>query len=124
MEKESRFSSWFRFLLPFAASAIFTLGVYSSQTESNKRELNNRIDSVHLSVQASLEAAVRLRGVQVDGIEKRVIALENMAKENTAINFAILQKLSVLETASQYQNKTLDEMRTELRTHGKNNIND
>lgn len=114
-DKDSKVMSMLKYGGPFVASAIFTVGIYASQMSSDKKELNTRIDNVQLSARADLESAVRLRGVQVEGLERRVSSLEIMARENTAINMEILRKLTSLESASQYQNKALDELKVQFK---------
>lgn len=103
-----------KFVAPILISAAFTVGVYSSQIKSDKAETFSRIDNVQQVAKSDLDSAVRLRGVQVDGLERRVSALEIMARENTAINMEILRKLTSLESASQYQSKALDELKSQM----------
>ena len=100
---------------PLAASAVFTVGIYASQIVTDKKELSTRIDNVQIAARSELNAAVQLRGVQVDALERRVASLEIMARENTAINMEILRKLTSLESASQYQSKTLDELKLQIK---------
>lgn len=103
-----------KFVAPILVSAAFTVGLYASRIATDKAEISTRIDNVQQVAKSDLDSAVRLRGVQVDGLERRVSALEIMARENTAINMEILRKLTSLESASQYQSKALDELKDQM----------
>lgn len=104
-----------RFVAPVLISAAFTVGVYSSQIKTDKAELAQRVDQVRIAAKAELDSAVRLRSMQVEGLERRVSALETMARENTATNQEILRKLTELQTSSRYQNDVLTELKIQVK---------
>ena len=104
-----------RFVAPVLISAAFTVGVYSSQIKTDKAELAQRVDQVRITAKAELDSAVRLRSMQVEGLERRVSALETMARENTATNQEILRKLTELQTSSRYQNDVLTELKIQVK---------
>ena len=100
-----------KFVGPTIPAAAFTVGVYSSQLKSDKKELSDRIDNVQVASKADLQ----LRDQKYETLEKRVVSLETLARESVATSQDILRELTALRVASQYQNKTLDELRTQLR---------
>ena len=82
---------------------------------SKYAELAGRIEARRQEAKAELDNAVRLRSMQVEGLERRVSALETMARENTATNQEILRKLTELQTSSRYQNDVLTELKVQVR---------
>lgn len=114
-DKDTRTMQMLKLLGPTVAAVIFSGGLYASQIVSDKRELVTRIDNVQQAARVDLDSSVRIRGVQVDALERRVSSLEVMARENTAINMEILRKLTSLEAASLYQSEALKELKDRLR---------
>lgn len=114
-DKDTKLMAILKFVGPVLLSAAFTVGVYSSRIKTDKAELAGRIEARRQEAKAELDNAVRLRSMQVEGLERRVGALETMARENTATNQEILRKLTELQTSSRYQNDVLTELKVQVR---------
>ena len=101
-------------LLVSVVTASFCVGAFASRTESQGTALNTRIDSLQAASRSELAAAIALRQRDIDSMEKRLTALETMARENAAVNQAVLQELSSIRTELKYLNRSSDELKAQV----------
>lgn len=64
-------------------SAAFAVGAFASTTRYEVSRLDAKIDGVEGRSTSQLEAAVRVRTLQMEQLERRVYMLEQIAKDNT-----------------------------------------
>lgn len=87
---------------------------FASRTESQNTALTARIDNVQAAARSELSSAIALRQRDIDSMEKRLAALETMARENAAVNQAVLQELSSIRTELKYLNRSSDELKAQV----------
>ena len=101
-------------LLVSVVTASFCVGAFASRTESQNTALTARIDNVQAAARSELSSAIALRQRDIDSMEKRLTALETMARENAAVNQAVLQELSSIRTELKYLNRSSDELKAQV----------
>jgi hypothetical protein len=63
-------------------SAAFAVGAFASTTRYEVNRLDAKIDGVEGRGLSQLEAAIRMRSIQMEQLERRIQMLEQIAKDN------------------------------------------
>lgn len=99
----------FAFAVPIIVAAI-AYGVQSSRSESRDETLSRQIGDVRDLSRSELKAAIDVRSVQVDGIERRVGALEKNDVEKAATIARIDTNLALIAQTVAMQSKILEKI--------------
>lgn len=111
--KDNNESLAMRIIFAFAAPIIIAAiayGVQSSRSESRDETLSRQIGDVRDLSRSELKAAIDVRSVQVDGIERRVGALEKNDVEKAATIARIDTNLALIAQTVAMQAKILEKI--------------
>lgn len=103
----------FAFAVPIVVAAI-AYGVQSTRSESRDEALARQIVDVRDISRAELKAAIEVRSVQVEGIDRRVGKLEKNDAEQAATIARIDTNLALIAQAVATQAKILEKIEAKI----------
>lgn len=91
-------------------SAAFAVGAFASTTRCEVNRLDAKIDGVDAKGRSNLEAAVRVRTVQMEQLERRIQMLEQIAKDNADALKSLDKGQAVIVANISYQSGAIENL--------------